>query len=86
MRDAERQILVRYQASLFTALAGVLVAQGLLFAPRHRTGLNVIMSAETEPTEKSLLEITISALIGAPHGAASDKTAPLPPSSRSVRG
>ena len=36
------------------------------------------MSAETEPTEKSLLEITISALIGAPHGAASDETGPLP--------
>jgi hypothetical protein len=28
MRDAERQIPVRYSASPFTALAGVLVAKG----------------------------------------------------------
>lgn len=66
MALTEREILVRYQVSLFTGLAGVMIAKKLCTRREIASALELVSSAEPSEPVTALLDMTIAALIRAP--------------------
>lgn len=66
MALTEKDILVRYQVSLFTGLAGVMVAKNLCTRHEIASALELISGAEPSESVTALLDMTIAALIRAP--------------------
>lgn len=77
MTLTEKNILVRYQVSLFTGLAGVMIAKNLCTRHEIAAALELISSNESSESVTTLLDMTIAALLKAPSPV--EAKAPQPP-------